>query len=135
MDVAHKVARFIINHRPSENDYVSYWNYDAPDIPDEPWDASVTAVTASALLKLGGYGDRKQGEEYPRYVEHILGQLPSDDYLAQEGENRGFILLHLVGSFLYDSEIDTPLSYADYYYLEVLKHYRDLKEKPKNSFY
>ena len=75
------------------------------------------AVTASALLELSGYGDKKQGEEYFRYAEHILKQLSSDDYLAQEGENHGFVLLHSVGSFPHDSEIDTPLNYADYYYL------------------
>ena len=78
---------------------------------------------------------KKQGEEYFRYAEHILKQLSSDDYLAQEGENHGFVLLHSVGSFPHDSEIDTPLNYADYYYLEALKRYKDLKEKSENPSY
>lgn len=90
------------------------------------------AVTASALLELSGYGDKKQGEEYFRYAENILKQLSSEEYLAKEGENHGFILLHSVGSFPHDSEIDTPLNYADYYYLEALKRYKDLKEKSDN---
>ena len=135
LDAAHKIARFIIDHRPAENDYIPYWDYDAPKIPNEPRDASAAAITASALLELSGYGDKKQGEEYFRYAEHILKQLSSDDYLAKEGENHGFILLHSVGSFPHDSEIDTPLNYADYYYLEALKRYKELKEKSENQSY
>ena len=116
-------------------DLVPYWDFDAPNIPNEPRDASAAAITASALLELSGYGDKKQGEEYFRYAEHILKQLSSDDYLAKEGENHGFILLHSVGSFPHDSEIDTPLNYADYYYLEALKRYKELKEKSENQSY
>ena len=60
LDAAHKIARFIIDHRPAENDYIPYWDYDAPKIPNEPRDASAAAITASALLELSGYGDKKQ---------------------------------------------------------------------------
>ena len=90
-------------------------------------DASAAAITASALLELSGYGDEKRGQKYFRYAEQILKQLSSETYLAREGENHGFILMHSVGSFPHNSEVDTPLNYADYYYLEALKRYKEVK--------
>lgn len=129
LDAAHKIARFIMENRPSENDYIPYWDYDTPDIPNAPRDASASAVTASALLELCGYTDDKNlSNNYVAYAENILKQLSSPDYLAKEKENNGFILMHSVGSFPHNSEVDVPLNYADYYYLEALKRYKDLKK-------
>ena len=129
LEAAHKIARFIMENRPSGNDYIPYWDYDAPDIPNAPRDASAAAVTASALLELYAYTeDQSLSDAYIEYAENILKQLSSPDYLAKENENKGFILMHSVGSFPHDSEVDVPLNYADYYYLEAMKRYKDLKK-------
>ena len=58
----------------------------------------------------------------------MLKTLSSDQYLARPGENQYFLLKHSVGAMLYNSEIDTPLNYADYYYLEGLNRYKTLKK-------
>ena len=126
LEAAHKIVRFIMNNRPSEKDYIPYWDYNAPDIPNAPHDASAAAITASALLELNGYtDDKKLSDDYTEYAESILKQLSSPEYLAKDKENKGFILLHSVGSFPHNSEVDVPLNYADYYYLEALKRYKE----------
>lgn len=128
LEAAHKIAEYIMSNRPAENDYIPYWDYNAPNIPNEPRDASAASITASALLELSGYGDKAQGQKYFQYAEQILKQLSSDEYLAKVDENHGFILKHSVGSFPHDSEVDTPLNYTDYYYLEALKRYNETKD-------
>ena len=125
LDAAHKIARFIIDHRPSENDYVPYWDYDAPVTKETPRDVSAASVTASAMIELSTMVP--DGQKYLDYAEKILKSLSSDAYLAKVGDNQGFILMHSVGSLPNGSEIDTPLNYADYYYLEALKRFMDLK--------
>lgn len=129
LDAAHKIARYIMDNRPSENDYIPYWDYNAPDIPNAPRDASAAAVTASALLELYNYTDNKElSNTYMEYAVNILSQLSSPEYLAEKDKNKGFVLKHSVGSFPHNSEVDVPLNYADYYYLEALKRYKDSKK-------
>ena len=95
------------------DDLIPYWDYNAPDIPNAPHDASAAAVTASALLELSEIVNNDN--QYYKYAETILKNLSSKAYLAQKGENKGFILMHSVGHLPANSEIDTPLNYADYY--------------------
>ena len=48
--------------------------------------------------------------------------------LASLGKNGNFLLMHSVGSIPHGTEIDVPLNYADYYFLEALKRKRDIEE-------
>ena len=117
---------FVRNHPNMPADKVPYWDFDAPGIPDEPRDASAAAVIASALYELstGPVGDMSQ--EYVAYADSIMQSLSSAEYTAPAGENGCFILRHCVTSMPAGVEIDVPLNYADYYYLEALKRRRDL---------
>jgi rhamnogalacturonyl hydrolase YesR len=123
---AEKVAAFILNHPRLPEDMIPYWDFDAPNIPNEPRDASAAAVYASALLELSTYVTGNN--TYFQAAETILKNLSSDKYFAKVGENGFFILKHSTGNWPKKSEIDTPLSYADYYYVEALKRYRDLRK-------
>lgn len=123
LEFAENIASFIMKNVKTD-DLIPYWDYNAPDIPNAPRDASAAAVTASALLELSEIVNNDN--QYYKYAETILKNLSSKAYLAQKGENKGFILMHSVGHLPANSEIDTPLNYADYYYLEALKRYKAL---------
>lgn len=128
---AENIAKFIMNHPSLQKDKIPAWDLDVHNAGDSdtdgaaPRDASAAAVIASALLDLST--QVKDGQKYFNYAEDILKTLSSDAYLAKPGENQYFILKHSVGAFLYNSEIDTPLDYADYYYLEALNRYKKIK--------
>ena len=123
---AERIAGFIMHHPNTPADRIPYWDYDAPNIPDAPRDASAAAVISSALFELSTMVPEAEGRKYFDYAETLLMNLSSDAYLAGKGTN-GFILMHSVGHLPADSEIDTPLNYADYYYLEAIGRYLSLR--------
>jgi alpha-L-fucosidase len=125
LDHAEHIASFILKHRNLPEDGVPYWDFNAPDIPDEPRDASAAAVIASALYELSGYS--KNGKEYRKAADKIMESLTAY-YRAPIGGIKGFILLHSTGSKPSNTEVDAPLSYADYYYLEALLRMKKLNE-------
>lgn len=118
------VAKFVLDHPRLPADKVPYWDFDAPGIPDALRDASAASILASALLELGQY---VQGAERERYVDDagtMLRSLSAAPYRAKPGENGGFLLQHSVGALPMKSEVDVPLTYADYYFIEALLRYR-----------
>jgi hypothetical protein len=112
---AEHIAAFILSHLPE--DKVPYWDYNAPGGAGEPRDASAAAIVASGLYELCGYSVR--GREYRAAADAMLVSLTAQ-YRAPAGSNKGFILLHSTGGKPSNSEVDVPLNYADYYYLEAL---------------
>src|SRR5690606_8101932 len=106
--------------------YLPDWDYRGKiDVNNIPRDASAASVAASALLELSSF-DEDQGTIYFEAAEKMLKSLTGEDYLATPGSNATFILKHSTGSFPHNSEIDVPLIYADYYYLETLLRYEKL---------
>lgn len=121
---AQAIARFLLHHPHMPADGVPLWDYDAPDTPATLRDASAGAILASALLELAQYSPQ-QKQEYVHFAEKILRTLSAPHYRAESGTNGGFLLKHSVGSLPGNSEVDVPLTYADYYFLEALKRFKD----------
>jgi unsaturated chondroitin disaccharide hydrolase len=126
LEHAEKIATYMLNHPNMPQDLVPYWDYNAPNIPNEERDASAAAILASGLYELSTYS--RQGKLFKTKADKILESL-TQKYRSPIGESRGFILLHSTGSKPSKSEVDVPLSYADYYYLEALMRSKKLKEK------
>lgn len=121
---AERVAGYILNNRSLPADLIPYWDYNAPNIPNEPRDVSAATVTASGLYELSTYS--KNSRLYKAQADKIIANI-AKSYTAKPGEAKGFILLHSTGSKPSNTEVDEPLSYADYYYLEALLRRKELK--------
>ncbi|WP_291528094.1 glycoside hydrolase family 88 protein [Bacteroides sp. UBA939] len=127
LEQAVKTFRFMKNHKNMPEDLVPYWDMDAHKIPNEPRDASSAAIIASALYELSTSPVESPGA-YKEYADRIMKSLASPAYLAPVGTNGNFLLMHSVGSIPHNSEIDVPLNYADYYFLEALQRKRNIEE-------
>lgn len=129
LEQACHIADFLLRHPRMPKDKVPYWDYDAPDIPKAKRDASAAAVMASALIELSQLDPSDKAAEWLAFAEDQLRTLSSADYLAEEGEIGGFIIKHSVGHLKAKSEVDVPLTYGDYYYVEALMRLKKLLSK------
>ncbi len=123
LEQAEKIADFIFSHENLPEDLIPYWDYDAPATDVHPRDVSAATITASALYELAGYA--AEGNNYRELADTILANL-SANYLNEVGSEKGFLLRSSTGHIPGNVEIDVPLCYADYYFLEALLRKRAL---------
>lgn len=139
LEQARNIGNFLMNHPRLPEDKVPYWDYDAPGIPVKGKkapkvvalrDASAAAVMASALIELSQLDPSEMAPKWLHLAEQQLRTLSSPEYLAAEGEQSGFIIKHGVGHHQAGAEVDVPLTYGDYYYVEALMRMKQLMAKP-----
>jgi unsaturated chondroitin disaccharide hydrolase len=118
LDMAERIAGFIIHHPHLPEDKVPYWDFDAPDIPDAPRDVSAAAIICSALYELASFSEQKQ-QLYLEMADGIFHSLCTENYTGLNKQSP-FILKHSTGNKPAGEEIDVPVIYADYYFLEAL---------------
>lgn len=163
LEQAENIAHFILTNHNLPADKIPYWDYNAPDIPHAPSqttglpaegpssvplraggtfpqtpgplrDASAACIMASALIELSHYSGPEKGKENLDVAEQILVTLSSNNYKAVVGSNGGFLLRHSVGHLPAKSEVDVPLTYADYYFVEAMLRYKQLANEKNGSF-
>lgn len=114
---AEATAQFFINHKNMPEDGIPYWDFNAPTIPNTTRDASAAAIMASALIELYTF---TKNEVYLNYSNKVINSLSSDKYLLNGSVNGPFILDHSTGDWSKKTELDEPIVYADYYFLEAI---------------
>ena len=126
LEHAVNVGKFLMNHPNLPKDKIPYWDYNTPLIPNTPRDASAGALMASAYVELATMVEGDLGEQFLRMAEHQLRSLCSPAYRSKAGENGNFLITHSTGFFAKQYEIDAPISYADYYFIEAMMRYKRL---------
>ena len=128
LDQACHIADFFFSQADMPADMVPYWDMRDPAINsgakgDIPRDASAAAIFASGLYELSTYVEA--GRKYVALADKILNSLETY-YQTDANTSQGFLLLHSTGNHPAKDEIDVPINYADYYYLEALSRQRTL---------
>lgn len=125
LNQARNVAAYIFSNNNLPSDLIPYWDFNAAASKKTPRDVSAATVMASALYELSLY-DSKQSDRFKSLADTILSNLTLH-YRSKLSQNKGFLLLHSTGSFPQNSEIDVPIIYADYYFLEALLRKKSLE--------
>ncbi|MDO9552797.1 glycoside hydrolase family 88 protein [Rhodonellum sp.] len=142
LEAAMGLADYFLDHPNLPDDYIPYWDfnagepgyfpdweYDAKVYPKQPRDASAAAIAASALLELSGFVGEEKQKKYDQAAKEMLLSLSSDQYLNTDQENPYFLLKHSTGNLPSKNEVDVPLIYADYYFLEALLRLKEIQSK------
>lgn len=119
LDQACRIADYFMSLPNLPKDYIPYWDMKDPKIPNVSRDASAVAVIASGLYELSTYVNGSQRERYQSWANNIVNSL-TNSYRPVVGTEKGFLLLHSTGNRPANDEIDVPIIYADYYYMEAL---------------
>ena len=123
---AENIASFLLNHPNLPEDLVPYWDFLCPDIPNTYRDVSSAAIIASALYELSTYSENSA--LYKEKADKMVESLSAAPYRPELGASHGFLLLSSVTSIPHGVDIDVPLNYADYYYLEALVRKRNIEK-------
>lgn len=130
MEASMKLADHFLNRLPEDG--IPFWDFDDPKIPDAPKDASAAAIAACGMLELSKLvNDSTLEDKYVDAAKSFVEILSSDAYYS--GNTNQAILLHSTGHHPNNSEIDVPIIYADYYFMEALLRLKNLEETEKKQ--
>ena len=114
---AEATANFFMNHKNLPEDGIPYWDFNDPSIPNAPKDVSAATLVASGLVELYRF---TKNEAYLNYSKKVVNSLKSTDFILDDTVKGPFVLNHSTGNWPKNDEVNEPIVYADYYYLETI---------------
>ncbi|HEY3138484.1 MAG TPA: glycoside hydrolase family 88 protein [Blastocatellia bacterium] len=119
LDTAERCAGYYL-----ENTFdggMPFWDYGAPNIPDEPMDSSAAAIVAGAFWKLNKIeGTRRGSAAYRNATFAILATLTGDEFLGSHDASYEGILRHGVYHRPMNWGVDESVMWGDYFFMEAL---------------
>lgn len=120
-----RIADFIINHPRMPEDGIPYWDMEDPLGANAPRDVSAASVIASACYELFKYS---KDDIHMNFADKIMESLGAGPYILKQDSEAPFILAKSVGNWPKKDEMNLPISYADYYFLEALLRKKGAKK-------
>ena len=117
LEQAEQSAAFYLQHAKLPEDGIPYWDFDDPKIPNAVKDVSAASIVASALVELFMYTNN---DAYLDYSNKVLNSLKSEEYIIPIDIEAPFILKHSTGNWPKNDEMDGPIVYGDFYFLELM---------------
>lgn len=119
LETSKRMAKYFIDRLPE--DYVVYWDFDVPQVPESKRDSSASAIAACGMLELAGH----LGPEDPfkaelmEAVTRSISSLALNYTPARASDEEGLIRR---GSYSVRTGLspDDYTIWGDYYYLEAL---------------
>jgi unsaturated chondroitin disaccharide hydrolase len=119
LETAERCVGYYLANTPSGG--VPFWDYGAPNIPDEPLDSSAAAIAAGALWKLKNIeGTRRGAATYRQAALTILSTLSGDGFLGKDDAAYEGILRHGVYHRPMNWGVDESVMWGDYFFMEAL---------------
>ncbi|WP_312151330.1 glycosyl hydrolase, partial [Paenibacillus odorifer] len=122
LNASKQVAHFFLTRLPE--DHVPHWDFRAPGEVGEIRDSSAGSCAASGLLLLASQMDDSEAHVYRNGAIRITESLYRNYGTWDNAEEEG-LLLHGTSNYPEDRNIDVPLIYGDFFYVEALARLKD----------
>lgn len=127
LEAAVKISNYVIGKLSTYDKKIPMWDYELPkDTETQKYsylDSSAGAITACGLIRLSSLMEDENKRSYYRSKAFELIDALAENCLSIDNEKEQGILLNGMGHFPERNNIDVPLIYGDYFFVEAVFSY------------